>query len=149
MMTLIIDADGCPVRKEAVKLAKKYNLQAIIVSDINHMIRDKYAKIVTVDKGYDSADFKIVGLMKPGDLVVTQDYGLASLVLSKGGFAIDQNGMVFNDDNIEMLLLRRHVSKNIRRAGGKTKGPSKRKKEDDLMFESALDKYIKNRLNVE
>jgi len=142
MMTLIIDADGCPVRKEAVKLAKRYHLAAVIVSDINHMIHDKYAKVVTVDKGYDSADFKIIGMMKAGDMVITQDYGLASLVLSKGGYAMDQNGMIYDNDNIDMLLLRRHVSKNIRKAGGKTKGPSKRKKEDDLLFESSLEKFI-------
>ena len=142
MMTLIIDADGCPVRKEAVKVAKKYRLDAVIVSDINHMIHDKYAKVVTVDKGYDSADFKIIGMMKAGDLVITQDYGLASLVLSKGGYAIDQNGMIYDNDNIDMLLLRRHVSKNIRKAGGKTKGPSKRKKEDDYIFESTLENFI-------
>ena len=142
MMTLIIDADGCPVRKEAVKLAKRYQLAAVIVSDINHMIHDKYAKVVTVDKGYDSADFKIIGMMKAGDMVITQDYGLASLVLSKGGYAMDQNGMIYDNDNIDMLLLRRHVSKNIRKAGGKTKGPSKRKKEDDLLFESSLEKFI-------
>jgi len=142
MMTLIVDADGCPVRHEAIKLAKKYHLEAIIVSDINHMIRDKYAKVITVDKGYDSADFKIIGLMKAGDIVITQDYGLASLVLSKGGYAMDQNGMVYDNDNIDMLLLRRHVSKNIRKSGGKTKGPSKRKKEDNLLFESALNKFL-------
>jgi len=141
-MTIIIDADGCPVRKEAVQLAKKYKLKATIVSDVNHMIKDNYADIVTVDKGYDAVDFKIIGLMNPGDLVVTQDYGLASLVLSKKGYAIDQNGMFYNSDNIDMLLLRRHVSKQVRKAGGKTKGPSKRKKEDTDNFIQALEKFL-------
>ncbi len=144
MMTMIIDADGCPVRQEAVRLAKKHKLDAIIVSDINHIINDKYAKIVTVDKGFDSVDFKIVGMMKAGDMVITQDYGLASLVLAKGGYSMDQNGMIYDKDNIDMLLLRRHVSKNIRRAGGKTKGPAKRKKENDEKFVEALENFLDN-----
>ena len=146
MMTLIIDADGCPVRNQAVKLAKKFRIKALIVCDINHMIYDNYAQVITVDKGYDSVDFKIVGMMKAGDMVITQDYGLASLVLSKGGYAMDQNGMIYDNDNIEMLLLRRHVSKNIRRSGGKVKGPSKRKREDDLAFESKLESFLKEKL---
>ncbi len=145
MMTLIIDADGCPVRKEAIKLAKRFGIKAIVVSDINHMINDRYAEIITVDKGFDSVDFRIVGIMDKGDLVITQDYGLASLVLSKGGYAMDQNGMIYDNDNIEMLLLRRHVSKNIRRSGGKVKGPSKRKREDDLLFESKLEAFLVER----
>ncbi len=145
MMTLIIDADGCPVRKEAIKLAKRFGIKAIVVSDINHMINDRYAEIITVDKGFDSVDFRIVGIMEKGDIVITQDYGLASLVLSKGGYAMDQNGMIYDNDNIEMLLLRRHVSKNIRRSGGKVKGPSKRKREDDLLFESKLETFLEER----
>lgn len=142
MMTIIIDADGCPVRKEAVNLAKKYKLKATVVSDVNHMIKDTYAEIVTVDKGFDAVDFKIIGLMKAGDIVVTQDYGLASLVLSKHGYAIDQNGMFYTSENIDMLLLRRHVSKQVRKSGGKTKGPSKRKREDTENFIRSLDEFL-------
>lgn len=142
MMTLIIDADGCPVRKEAVQLAKKHHLKALIVSDVNHAIQSNYAKVITVDKGIDSVDFKIIGLMHAGDIVVTQDYGLASLVLAKGGLCLDQNGMYFTEDNIEMLLLRRHVSKQVRKSGGRTKGPAKRKKEANEQFIEALEKLI-------
>lgn len=142
MMTLIIDADGCPVRDITVQMAKSYNLEAIIVCDINHVIRDHYASVITVDKGFDAVDFKIVGIMKKEDLVITQDYGLASLVLSKGGYAMDQNGMLYTDDNIEMLLLRRHISKSVRKAGGKTKGPSKRKKENDVNFKASIREFL-------
>lgn len=142
-MRIIIDADGCPVRDLTVKIAKKNALEALIVCDINHMINDRYAEVITVDKGFDAVDFKIIGLMNKGDLIITQDYGLASLVLSNGGYAMDQNGMIYNEGNIDMLLLRRHVSKNIRKSGGKTKGPSKRKKEDDMVFSSQLKKFIK------
>lgn len=145
-MTIIIDSDGCPVRKIAVKHAKKNNLKAIIVSDISHEIRDSYAEVITVDKGFDSADYKIVSLVKEGDLVITQDYGLASLVLSKKGYAIDQNGMVYTENNIDMLLLSRYISKNIRMSGGRTKGPSKRKHESDVKFEEALINFLKEKI---
>ncbi len=147
-MKIIIDADGCPVRDISVKIARKHSLEATIVVDINHVIRNTYAEVITVDKGFDSADFKIIGIMKAGDMVITQDYGLASLVLSKKGYAMDQNGMIFTEDNIDMLLLRRHVSKNIRRSGGKTKGPSKRKREDDIHFEESLEKFLSKTLKV-
>ena len=141
--SIIIDADGCPVRDISVNIAKKNKMPALIVVDINHIIRSNYAKVVTVDKGFDSVDFKIVALMKAGDIVITQDYGLASLVLSKKGYAMNQNGMLYTDDNIDMLLLNRHISKNIRKAGGKTKGPAKRKREDDVHFTMELEKLIK------
>lgn len=141
-MTIIIDADGCPVRDIAVSYAKKYKIKAIIVCDVNHIIKDRYATVITVDKGYDAVDFKIIGLMSKGDLIITQDYGLASLVLSKGGFAMDQNGMLYTEENIDMLLLRRHMSKQIRKSGGRTKGPSKRRREDDLYFENMLEKFM-------
>lgn len=143
MTTLIIDADGCPVRENATRIGKKNGFPVVVVCDINHMINDKYAKVITVDKGIDAADFRILSMLKANDIVVTQDYGLASLVLSKGGYAIDQNGMQYTEENIEMLLLRRHVSKHIRRSGGKTKGPAKRKREDDLAFEESLKRLIK------
>lgn len=141
--TIIIDADGCPVRDISVNIAKKNKINAVIVVDVNHIIKSNYAKVVTVDKGYDSVDFKIIALMKAGDIIITQDYGLASLVLAKKGYAMSQNGLLYTDDNIDMLLLSRHVSKNIRKAGGKTKGPSKRKKEDDIKFSIELEKLIK------
>ncbi|MBN2795791.1 MAG: YaiI/YqxD family protein [Clostridia bacterium] len=141
-MNLIIDGDGCPVRDIAVKLAQKFQIPAVIVVDINHQIRDDYATVITVDKGFDAVDFKIISFMESGDLVITQDYGLASLVLSKKGSAMDQNGMLYTEENIDMLLLRRHISKNVRRAGGKSKGPSKRKKEDDLAFQASLNRFL-------
>lgn len=143
MMSLIIDADGCPVRKQAVSIARKNGMPAVIVSDISHRINDSYAKVITVDKGFDAADFKIMGLMKKGDIIVTQDYGLASLVLSKGGYALDQNGKFYTEDNIDMLLLNRHISKQVRKSGKRTKGPAKRKASDDEHFIEALEKFIK------
>lgn len=145
-MNLIIDGDGCPVRDIAINLAKKFKIPAVVVVDINHQIRDDYAKIITVDKGFDAVDFKIISLMTSEDIVITQDYGLASLVLSKKGSAMDQNGMLYTEQNIDMLLLRRHISKNVRRSGGKSKGPSKRKKEDDLAFQASLKRFLTKKL---
>ena len=141
-MKIIVDADGCPVTKIAVKLAKKNKLKCILVSDFNHQLKDAYAEIIAVDKGIDAADFKILSLLTKGDVLVTQDYGLASLALPKGCFVINQNGFFYDEDNIDQLLLTRHISKQMRKSGQRSKGPSKRKKEDDVLFEDKLKEFL-------
>jgi len=141
-MRIVIDADGCPVTKIALDLAKKYKLACIIVSDINHQIRDTYAQVIRVDKGIDAADFKILSLLQARDILVTQDYGLASLALPKGAYVINQNGYFYDESTIDQLLLTRHISKQMRKGGQRTKGPSKRKKQDDEKFEQVLKDFI-------
>lgn len=142
LMKIIVDADGCPVTKIAVKIAKKNKVKCVLVSDLNHQLRDGYAEVIAVDKGIDAADFKILSLLNKGDLLVTQDYGLASLALAKGGIVVNQNGFFYDEDNIDQLLLTRHLSKQMRKSGQRTRGPSKRKREDDLAFESLVEKYF-------
>lgn len=141
-MKIIVDADGCPVTKIAVKMAKRNKLKCLIVSDISHQIRDDYAEVIAVDKGIDAADFRILSLLEKGDVLITQDYGLASLALPKGGFVLNQNGFFYNEENIDQLLLTRHLSKQMRKSGQRTKGPSKRKREDDVKFEAALEEFL-------
>ena len=91
-------------------------------------------------KGADAVDFVLVNRVKKGDIVVTQDYGLAAMVLAKRGYAIDQNGRWYTSENIDQLLDSRHMSKKIRQAGGRLKGPKKRQKEDDEKFEKSFNK---------
>ena len=81
-------------------------------------------------------------LLTREDIVVTQDYGLAAMVLGKGAVAINQNGLVFSDENMDRLLMERHIGQRIRRGGGRTKGPAKRTKDDDARFEDALRKLL-------
>lgn len=141
-MQILIDADGCPVVRIAAKVAKEHSLPCTVVCDSAHMFDIDGAEVVTVDKGADSADFALVNLCRRGDIVVTQDYGLAAMCLAKGGRAINQNGMIYSDSNIEQLLDSRYLSKKARRAGQRLKGPRKRTDEDDNAFLRSLLKML-------
>lgn len=141
-MRILIDADGCPVVDITVGLAKRYGVECIILCDTSHEFSRDGAKTVVVEKGADSVDFKIVNLVGEGDIVVTQDYGLAAMCLARKAIPVSQNGLVYTDKNIDQLLFTRYVSKKIRNAGGRMKGPSKRTAEQDKAFEAALEKLI-------
>lgn len=142
-MRILIDADGCPVVDLTVRLAKKYGIECTILCDTSHEFNRDGAKTVVVEKGADSVDFKIVNLVGEGDIVVTQDYGLAAMCLARKAIPVSQNGLVYTDKNIDQLLFTRYVSKKIRNAGGRMKGPSKRTPEQDKAFEAALKRLIK------
>lgn len=95
-----------------------------------------------MDKQADSVDYALMGLLAREDIVVTQDYGLAAMVIGKGARAVNQNGLIFTDANMDRLLMERHIGQKIRRGGGRTKGPPKRTKDDDARFERALQKLL-------
>jgi hypothetical protein len=138
VMKILVDADACPVKEAIVREAKKRAVPVVMILDNSHLLQDGYSEIVTVDQGADSADFKLISLLSPGDLVVTQDFGVAAMALGKGASAVNQNGLIFTADNIDRLLFERHIGKELRRSGrrsGKTRG---RTKEDDAAFIRAL-----------
>ena len=137
-MRILVDADACPVKDIIVRIAKARGLPVIMVIDTSHDYQDGYSSVITVSKGADSADFALVNMLLKGDIVVTQDYGVAAMALSRGSKALDQNGMVFSDGNIDGLLMGRHINKKIRSAGGRTKGPAKREKSQNKAFENTL-----------
>lgn len=141
-MKILIDADGCPVVDLTVRLAEKYGIECTILCDTSHEFNREGVKTVVVEKGADSVDFRIVNLVGEGDIVVTQDYGLAAMCLARKAIPVSQNGMVYTDKNIDQLLFTRYVSKKIRKAGGRMKGPSKRAPEQDKAFAAALEKLI-------
>jgi uncharacterized protein YaiI (UPF0178 family) len=130
------------VKEIILRLAKQRNIPVTMVIDTSHELDDGYSTVITVDKGSDSADYAITGMAARHDIVVTQDYGLAAMVLAKGASAIDQNGMVYTGENIDGLLERRYIGQKIRRGGGRTKGPKKRTREDDERFETAFGKIL-------
>lgn len=141
-MKILVDADACPVKNIIVKVAKEYSIHVTMLVDTSHIINDGYSEVITVDKSRDSVDFVLVNKVAKGDVVVTQDFGVAAMALSKGAKVMSQNGLVFCDENIDKLLFERHISQKVRRSGGRTSGPSKRTKEDDIRFEEVFRRLI-------
>ena len=142
-MRILVDADACPVKNIIVRIAKEKDIPVTMLIDTSHTINDDYCEVVTVDKQRDSVDIALINRTSKGDIVVTQDFGLAALVLGKGAKALNQNGMIYSGENIDRLLFERHLGQKVRRAGGRTSGPKKRTKEDDMKFEVVF----KNLLN--
>ncbi|MBE7014642.1 MAG: YaiI/YqxD family protein [Ruminococcaceae bacterium] len=146
MMKILIDADGCPVTEITCKEAGKYNLKCVIICDTSHIFNYPDVETITVSKGADSVDFFLVNIIDKGDIVVTQDYGLAAMCLAKNAFVINQNGIIFDDGNILSLLNVRHTSKKLRMSGVRLKGPSKRDKTMDAYFIEKLKFLIEKNL---
>lgn len=143
-MRIFIDADGCPVVDETVNIAREFKIPVTIVKNYAHVINNSYAEIVTVDVSSDSADYYIVNHMGKGDLVITQDNGLAAMALAKEGLVVNQNGSLINNDNIDILLSARHIHRELRQRGiyaGKSK---KRVKSNNKSYEVTLRNILKN-----
>ena len=137
-MTILIDADGCPVVDLTLQIAKRFGISVIILCATSHKIEREGAQTLMFGKGADSVDFALVNRVKPGDVVVTQDYGLASMCLAKCARVLNQNGLEYTADNIDALMLRRYENKKILRAGNHPQGCAKRTKEQDVIFKQAL-----------
>ena len=137
-MRILIDADGCPVVDLTIGLAQQFAVEVLILCDTAHLIEREGASTLTFAKGKDSVDFALVNLLHCGDIVITQDYGLAAMCLAKKALVINQNGLQYTADNIDSLLLARHTAKKVRRSGGKLKGPRKRDHGQDIAFEQKL-----------
>ena len=137
-MHILIDADGCPVTGITVRIAKQYGIGCTIICDTAHRIEHDGAETIIVDKGADSADFRLVNLVQTGDLVITQDYGLAAMCLSRNARVLNPDGKEFIEDNIFGLLELRAASAKYRRSGGRMKGPAKRTPQQNKDFEAAL-----------
>ena len=142
-MTIFIDADGCPVVDAVLRTAKRFAIPVTILCDTAHRIEREGAQTLTVSKGADAVDFALVNLVQPGDLAVTQDYGLAAMCLARRAVPLNQDGMVYTSDNIDALLLARHTARKIGSVGGRLKGNAKRdRKVQDAAFEAALTKLL-------
>ncbi len=141
-MRILIDADGCPVVDIAVRVARDHNIECLILCDTSHVFEKEGITTLTFSKGADSVDFALVNLVKQGDIVITQDYGLAAMCLARLAIPINQDGMEYTADNIDALLLARHTARKIRGAGGRTKGPAKRTENQNRTFENKLAKLL-------
>lgn len=145
-MKILVDADACPVKDIIIKHAKKNNIELSLYFDNSHSYNTDYGKVFILDVGRDSVDLKIVSDTTKGDLIITNDYALASLILGKGAYTISFYGSEYTNDNIMSYLMRRHINQKLRQAKKRVKGPKKRLLEDDLKFEnmltSAINKYL-------
>ena len=146
----MVDADACPVVRIVERLAEKYEVPCTLLCDTNHVLSSAYSEIRIIGAGADAVDLALVNLCKRGDIVVSQDYGVAAMALGKGAYAIHQSGRWYTNENIGELLMQRHITKKARRSSRKNhlKGPAKRTAEDDQRFEEAFEKMIRKALNI-
>lgn len=142
-MRIIVDADACPGRNIIEAVASQYNIPVIMYCDLNHVLRSEYSEVRYVDSGFQSVDMAVANECKGGDIVVTQDYGVAAMCLGKKAYGINPKGYIYENDNIERLLFERHISQKVRKSGGRTSNPKKRNSEDDRRLQYNLEKLIK------
>ncbi len=143
-MKILVDADACPVVRIVEEVAKEFQIPVVLLCDTHHILKSDYSEIAIVGAGPDAVDFKLVGICRKGDLVVTQDYGVAAMILGKGAFGIHQSGKWYTNENIDQMLMERYLAKKARNAKKRNhlKGPTKRTAEDDKRFEVSLKKII-------
>lgn len=133
-MKILVDADACPVKEIIEEVAISYHIPVMMIIDTSHEIYSNYSDVVQVSKGPDAVDLALFNRTKKGDIVVTGDYGVASMVLGKKAFAINNNGKWFTDQNIDTLMFERHIAAKQRKAGVHSCSIRKRTKEDDMKF---------------
>ena len=150
-MTIYIDADACPVIKIVEQVARQYNIPVTLLCDTNHVLSSDYSDVKIIGAGADAVDFALISMLEKGanDVVVTQDYGVAAMALGKNAFAIHQSGKWYTNENIDMMLMERHLSKKARRnSKNHLKGPKKRTEDDDMRFKDSFEKMVKKALEI-
>ena len=110
-MQIFVDADACPVVAIIEKIAKDNSVPVMLLCDTNHVLSSTYSKVVVVGAGADAVDYKLISICHKGDIVVSQDYGVAAMALGKGAYAIHQSGKWYTNDNIDQMLMERHLNK--------------------------------------
>ena len=143
-MKVLIDADACPVVDIAVRLCRKLSIPCLLLCDTAHAMSREGAQTLVFDKGSDSVDFALVNRVDAEDIVITQDYGLASMCLARKAKVLHQDGWEYTEYNIQALLWSRHETKKYRQSGGRVKGPAKRTAQQDKDFACALEKLLQH-----
>ena len=149
-MKIFVDADACPVVDIVEDIATKYNIPVTLLCDTNHVLTSDYSEVIVVGAGADAVDYKLISICHRGDIVVTQDYGVAAMALGKGAFAIHQSGKWYTNENIDQMRMERHLNKKARRASSRNhiKGPRKRTEEDDQRFAESFEKLLRKANNL-
>ena len=144
MTRILVDADACPVVRIVEEIARLHSVPVILLCDTNHLLSSDYSEVKVIGAGRDAVDFALINLCRKEDIVVTQDYGVAAMALGRGALAIHQSGMLYTQDNIDLLLMERHLAQKARMGKGKhhLKGPKKRTPEDDQRFRTAFEQLL-------
>jgi len=147
-MKILVDADACPksVLQICMSIGHQYNVQVWTVASFNHSIDSDHPVIVGNDP--QEADLKIINMTEEGDIIVTQDWGLAAVVLGKGAKCLSPAGREFRPDKIQFMLEEREIKSKLRRSGVRTKGPKKRTVDDDRRFETCLERILLRSVNL-
>jgi uncharacterized protein YaiI (UPF0178 family) len=141
-MKIIVDADAAPkmVLEICRRAAADFKIALWTVANFNHnIVSDNH---VVVGNSSQEADLRVMNMTAAGDVVVTQDYGLAAMVLGKGAAALSPHGKVYREETINFMLEERDMKARFRRGGGRTRGPRKRTPEDDERFQKALNSIL-------
>ena len=143
-MKIFVDADACPVTRIVECVAQEKGIPVCLLCDTNHVLQSDYSEVKIIGAGADAVDFALINLCRAGDVVVTQDYGVAAMALGKGAYGIHQSGCWYTNENIDQLLMERHIAKEVRRSKSKhhLKGPGKRTEEDDRRFEESFRRLL-------
>ena len=143
-MKIFVDADACPVVVIVENIAKKHNISVTLLCDTNHVLHSDYSEVIVVGAGADAVDYKLISLCHRGDIVVSQDYGVAAMALGKAAYAIHQSGKWYTNENIDQMLMEKHLNKKARRSSHKNhiRGPRKRTNEDDERFAQSFEKLV-------
>ena len=160
---IYVDADACPVVGIVERTAEKYGIPVTLLCDTNHVLQSDYSEVIVVGAGADAVDYKLISICHKGDIAVSQDYGVAAMALGKSAYAIHQSGKWYTNDNIDRMLMERHLNKKARRSSRKNhiKGhtmssghrfcadrsgsgdPKKRAPEDDEHFSESFERMIR------
>lgn len=147
-MKIIVDADACPkkVLQICMKLGRQYAVAVWTIASFNHNIISDH-HIVVGDNNQET-DIKVLNVSETGDIIITQDWGLAAMALGKKTRCISPNGREFHNDSIDFLLEEREMKAKLRRSGGRTKGPSKRTEQENVHFQECLERILGEGINA-
>ena len=142
---IVVDADACPVKREIADTARSFGVPVLMVASYDHaLVSGPGVEVRQVERGRDAVDLYISNLVRPGDIVVTQDYGLAALALAKRATVLSNRGRLYRNETIDFLMESRHDQAKTRRAGGRTKGPRAMSREDRMRFQQMLTKVLRD-----
>lgn len=148
MTRVMIDGDACPVTDSVIRLTEGTGIFVVLIRSYSHFSMQDYPSHVTVkyvDDGPDMVDYKIVQLTNPSDIVITQDYGLASLLIGKARVVMHHNGMIYTENNMGRLLEQRYQHAQARQQGERHKGPHRFTEEARTKFEQKF-QYVINEI---